>query len=98
MLNLVFAIVVSKVLDYLTGVFLALCGRYPYKELDHLSYLQTQITVDYQWLSCTKYNPLAERHFYMIQPSYVRRDFEPIQSIRDRIKEPMKKKDEHDNW
>jgi hypothetical protein len=89
---------IEKILDYLTGVVLALCGKYPYEELEHLDWLQTQMSVDYQWLSCTRYKPLAERHFKMIQPDFRRREFEPIQSIRERINEPMKKRDENDNW
>jgi hypothetical protein len=61
----------NKVFLYLKGLILALCGKYPHEELEHLDFIKVKLTTDYQWLMGLPYaRHVVKRHNDFVDSNY----------------------------
>lgn len=80
-----------KIYLYLYGIYQALLGRYPYKELEHLDYLQVQLSNDDRWLSSIMgANKITQRHLNMSRNDYRAIKHTHISDFREELKQEIK--------
>lgn len=71
---------------YVAGLILALRGKFPYKELEHLEFLKIQLNCDDRWLSVIPVAAeVAKRHYDMSKADYRSISHEDISDFRQRI-------------
>ncbi len=70
-------------IDYICGIWDAICGRFPYKQLEHLEYLKLNLTKDNNWFeSIPVVDEFAKRHAMMACDDYKTLPIEPVKMFR----------------
>lgn len=76
----------GKLSQYLDGLWQALCGRYPHRQLRQLEQLKIHINQDDRWLSVhPAASMMTERYMRMISPGWDQVGHEHIGQFRKRL-------------
>ncbi len=71
---------------YFLGLYLALRGKFPHKEVEHLRFLKVELNCDDRWLSVIPVAAeVSQRHYLMSKDDYRTTSFESISEFRQRI-------------
>lgn len=76
----------NKISLYLSGLLLALRGKFPHKEVEHLNFLKVQLNCDDRWLSVMPIvAQVASRHYAMSKDDYRSVAHEDISEFRHKL-------------
>lgn len=77
---------IEKIGSYIEGLLLALMGKYPFKELEHLEFIQVQIKEDARWLCVVpSLRDIVERHETMVSDTWRSIQFVGVSKFREHV-------------